>query len=163
MATTATPGAPTQDERLRVLELVASGRVTPEQGAELLRALQAAPASTSESDHSSRAPGGGANWLEALGLRRPADAGYGIAPSGTPDGAQWLRVRVSDRQRRTLADVQLPLTAVGLALRLGGRWVPQLRLLDSAFLLATLRLRQGQSVFRYEDSAGGERIEITAE
>jgi hypothetical protein len=144
--------ARTHDERMRVLELVASGRVTPAQGAELLRALQPPPAARSAQ---SSAQPLSSSWNGALGSL--------MAPESAPDGAQWLRLRVWDRRGVGLADVRLPLTVVGVALRLGSRWVPQLRLLDSAFLLATLRVRQGQSVFRYEDRAGGERVEITAE
>jgi hypothetical protein len=163
------------DERLRVLELVAAGSVTPEQGAELLQALQstrhgAANATVGTAGNGSRtgrpleraAVHGAANGATPAG--EPGRApGYLLSADRRADGAQWLRVRVTDRQRLVLADVRLPLSIVGVALRLGARWIPQLRLLDTAFVLATLRLRQGQPVFHYQDDTGGERIEITVE
>ena len=68
------------EERLQVLRLVERGQITPEQAAELLRALN-----------------------PAQPLVAP-ELPYGARQStGVP---QWVRLRVTDRNGRSTADVQ---------------------------------------------------------
>jgi len=86
-----------------------------------------------------------------------------LAADSTAEGPTWLRIRVTDANGRQTADVQVPLSIVRVALRIGSRWVPQLRLLDPAWVLATLRLRTGKPVFSFKDSADGDRVVITVE
>ena len=121
------------EERLRVLKLVESGRITPEQAAELLRALG-----------------------PSYALTAPSIA----TGSARPDGPQWLRVRVTDRNGRSTADLQLPLSIVRIALSVGGRWLPQLRMLDPAWVIETLRERAGRPVFTFKDASDGDRVVI---
>ena len=121
------------EERLRVLQLVENGQITPEQAADLLR---------------------------ALGPAYPL-AGPSIATGGSRvDGPQWLRIRVTDRYGRSTADVQLPLSIVRVALGVGGRWLPQLRMLDPAWVIQALRERAGRPVFTFKDAADGDRVVI---
>ena len=77
--------------------------------------------------------------------------------------AQWLRLRVLDGQGRSRVDVQLPLGVLGLALRVGSRWVPQLRAVDPDFLLAAAQLRPGRTLFEVVDDEDGDRLEISLE
>ena len=122
------------EERLRVLKLVENGQVTPEQAAQLLR---------------------------ALGPSSYPLAGPSIATGGVrPDGPQWLRIRVTDRNGRSTADVQLPLSIVRVALSVGGRWLPQLRMLDPSWVIETLRERAGRPVFTFKDASDGDRVVI---
>ncbi len=86
-----------------------------------------------------------------------------LAADSAAEGPTWLRIRVTDAIGRQTADVQVPLSIVRVALRIGSRWVPQLRLLDPAWVLATLRLRTGKPVFTFKDSADGDRVVITVE
>ena len=122
------------EERLQVLRLVENGQVTPEQAAELLR---------------------------ALGPAQHPLVGPSIATGGgRVDGPQWLRIRVTDRHGRSTADVQLPLSIVRVALGVGRRWLPQLRMLDPDWVIQTLRERGGRPVFTFKDAADGDRVVI---
>jgi hypothetical protein len=125
------------EERLQVLRLVERGQVTPEQAAELLRAL--VPAS------------------------RPAVQAIATGGRTTPGDPQWLRIRVSDRNGRSTADLQLPLSIVRVALSVGSRWLPHLRLLDPAWVVETLRERAGRPVFTFKDAADGDRVVVWVE
>jgi hypothetical protein len=57
-------------------------------------------------------------------------------------------------------DVQLPLSIVRVALGVGGRWLPQLRMLDTSWVIQTLRERGGRPVFTFKDAADGDRVVI---
>jgi hypothetical protein len=139
------------DERLRVLQLVEAGTVTAHEGAQLLEALDEA----ARREASPSALRAGQVAPAVLDLRRSGAPGVGAE--------QWLRVRVVDRTGRPRVDVRVPLSVLGLALRIGGRWVPQLRLLHPDMLLAAMPVRAGQRAFRLEDRPGGDRIEIVLE
>ena len=126
-----------EEERLQVLRLVERGQITPEQAAELLRAL------------------GPSASLAAPTVTFGARGGAGVP--------QWLRVRVTDRNGHSTADVQLPLSIVRVALSVGSRWLPQLRMLDPAWVVETLRERSGRPVFTFKDSSDGDRVVIWVE
>jgi len=147
-----------EQERLQVLRLVESGRVTPDQAVELLRAL--GPTIDAVQDVAVLRPGPGT----------VRDGGYLLASESaadkTPtdgDGPRWLRVRVTDRQGHSTADVQLPLSIVRIGLSIGGRWLPQLRMLDPGWVMQSLRERAGRPVFTFKDSADGDRVVIWVE
>jgi hypothetical protein len=123
------------EERLQVLRLVERGQVTPEQAAELLRAL-------------------------GPSFAAPTITFGGRGSAGAP---QWLRVRVTDRNGRSTADVQLPLSVVRVALSVGSRWLPQLRMLDPTWVIETLRERAGRPVFTFKDSSDGDRLVVWVE
>lgn len=146
-------GSLVADERLRVLQLVEAGTVTAHEGVQLLEALQ---------DAARQEEPAGAAWLQTQG--RAAGPRDRLGPDATYSGTEsWLRVRVIDRTGRPRVDVRFPMSVLGLALRIGGRWVPQLRLLDPSVLLAAMPVRAGQRVFRFEDGSGGDRVEIVLE
>ena len=128
-------------ERLQVLRLVERGQITPEQAAELLRALAPAPQAVPQLAPSAIATGG---------------------RSGAAD-PQWLRLRVTDRNGRPTADVQFPLSIVRVALSVGSRWLPHLRMLDPAWVIETLRERTGRPVFTFKDAADGDRVVVWVE
>ena len=125
------------EERLQVLRLVERGQVTPEQAAELLR---------------------------ALGPSQPlAVPDIAVGARAAVDGPQWLRIRVTDRNGRSTADLQLPLSVVRVALSVGSRWLPQLRMLDPTWVIQTLRERTGRPVFTFKDSSDGDRVVVWVE
>jgi hypothetical protein len=145
------------DEQLLILRLVDEGRITPEQAVTLLRELQPelAPDPRAAQDGVRQPwPAGGRAAGLAVADRRQA---------GAADGPQWLRLRVADRHGRPAVDVRLPLSIVGVGLRIGARWVPQLRVLDPSAVVALLRLRPGRPVFTFQDPEGGDRVEIVVE
>jgi hypothetical protein len=140
--------ATTADERLRVLRLVEAGTITADEAGALLDALPAAGGAA--------APAA----AHAAGARPLAPAAALRWPNGS---ATWLRLRVVDRLGRQRVDVQVPISLVGTALRVGSRWLPQLRFLDPDAVVAALPLRAGRRVFRVEDEVGGDRLELSLE
>jgi len=133
-----------EEERLQILRLVESGRVTPDQAAELMRAMSPArPAERAE-------------------LSTTRD-GYFLAADSAGEGPRWLRIRVTDPAGRSTADVQVPLSIVRVALRVGARWIPQLRALDPSWVMETLRMRAGRPVFTFKDASEGDRVVISVE
>lgn len=152
------------DERLRVLKLVESGTITPEQGARLLDALERAAGRQAPGQRR----GFGRGWRMARG---PLNVRFGPGGGaeaggqelGPPSGARWLRLRVTDRQGRNKVNVQLPLSVVATALRLGGRWVPDLARFNPDIVLAAMQLRTGGRLFEAIDEEGGDRVELLVE
>ena len=127
------------EERLQVLRLVERGQITPEQASELLRAL-------------------GATQPAALPVLSSGSGG-----SAAPGVPTWLRIRVTDRNGRSIADVQLPLSIVRIALSVGSRWLPHLRMLDPTWVIETLRERAGRPVFTFKDASDGDRVVVWVE
>jgi hypothetical protein len=158
------------DERLEVLKLVQTGKVTPAEGMRLLEALERAqtPPATKAA---MPVPVRGRVWRVGT---RPVRISVGgdvagdvraawAEGSGPPGGAAWLRLRVTDRQGRNKVNVQVPLGLIGTALRLGSHWLPELRRISPDVVLAAMRFRAGSRVFEMTDEAGGDRVEITVE
>ena len=81
-------------ERLEILRMVEARQITPEEAAQLLAALEAERA-------------------------QPGPA----RPGATPANGRWFKVLVEERSGQRV-NVSVPLTAVPLALRVVGRWVP---------------------------------------
>ncbi|MBI3971380.1 MAG: hypothetical protein HY332_08825 [Chloroflexi bacterium] len=169
-------------ERLLVLKMIEAGAITAEQAVELLRVLEqtertpgaawrasrstgsSGAASASDSTAGTMAPDrrstrGGHPPSIALRLGRPANDSQ---TTGTA-GPHWLRIRVVDRHDRSKLNVQLPIGIIGLALRLGARWIPELRLLDPDLVLATVLGRPTGTLFQASDEAGGDRVELILE
>ena len=142
-----------EQERLAVLKLVESGAITAEQGVRLLNALQP-PAAVA-------APAGPAALVEQP--RRAALRTCAVAAAGAQGRPRWLRLRVIDARGRSKVDLQFPLAVLGVALRLGGRWLPELRQLDPNAIVAALQLGSGGRLFAADDGLEGERIELTLE
>jgi hypothetical protein len=135
-----------EQERLRVLNLLDAGRVTPEQAVALLDALR-----LSEPAGDERAT--------ALRIVPPR-----AVPSGPSNGsARWLRLRVLDGHGRGKVDLQLPLGLLGLLIRVGSRWLPQLRTFDPDLVLAALQWGGNGKLFEVVDEETGDRVQITFE
>lgn len=89
------------EERLQILNMVAAGKISAEEGARLLGAIGAAPSAPA-------------------GVR--SDGGDGAAGR-----ARWFKVRVTDASTgRDRVNVTLPLGLVNYGLKLGRRFAPRL-------------------------------------
>jgi hypothetical protein len=124
----------TSEERKKILNMVAEGKITAEEGSSLLKALQgAAKRSAGESQ-----------------------GGYGVPTT--------LRVRVVDAATgRSKVNVNVPLSLVDVAMRMGARFVPELGESDYNELLAAIRAGQRGKIIEVEDDVDGERVEIFVE
>jgi hypothetical protein len=124
------------EERVKVLSMVAEGKITPEVAAELLKALDSADRPKAQS--------------------RPA------TDAGRP--GRYFRVTVTDTSTgRKRVNVRMPLGMVNAGMRMGMRFAPELEGLDAEQLTEALASGEtGQIVDIYDDE-DGEHVEVFIE
>jgi hypothetical protein len=124
------------EERLKVLSMVADGKITPEVASELLKALDEAG--------------------------RPRAATH--AQSFTSRGGRYFRVTVTDTETgKTRVNVRMPLGMVNAGLRMGMRFAPEIEGLDGDQLMDALASGEtGQIVDIYDDE-DQEHVEVFIE
>jgi hypothetical protein len=99
-------------ERQEILAMIAAGKITAAQGAEMLSASrQEAPPPPAEPTPPKPPK---SEWLEET-----PEKSNGRKPS-------WLHIRVSDGEGRNKVSVNVPLRFVKFGLRLGSRFAPEL-------------------------------------
>ncbi len=125
----------TTEERMQILNMVAEGKISAEDGAKLLSAL--------EPDRKSR----------------------GVpSPPGAPTAARWFRVRVTDLETgRNKVNVNLPMSLVDVGTRMGARFAPELEGIDFADIIEQIKGGAQGKIIEVEDAEGGERVEIYVE
>lgn len=125
---------PSSEERMRVLQMVAEGKITPEDGVRLLEALRAGEAAD----------------------KRPT------APS--PNQPRWFRVRVTDSASgRDKVNINIPIGLVNVGLKMGARFVDEREGIDFEQLTTMVQSGQTGKILEVEDAEKGERVEIFAE
>lgn len=144
------------DEKLRVLRLVETGVITPDEAMELLSALAGPGAADTPVGRVTVIAGKTTRGRYALRLA-------GVPVGGASAPPRWLRLRVVDGQGRSKVNVQLPISVLGLALRLAGRWVPEVGRFDPETILAAMHRGAGGQLFELADERTGERVELTVE
>ena len=123
------------EERMQILNMVAEGKITAEEGAKLLSAL--------EPDRRSRMPPGG---------------------PGIPSSPRWFRVRVTDLETgRSKVNVNLPMSLVDVGTRMGARFAPELEGVDFNDIIEQIKGGAQGKIIEVEDAEGGERVEIYVE
>ncbi|MDT8898242.1 hypothetical protein QYE77_08170 [Thermanaerothrix sp. 4228-RoL] len=131
-----TPG---QEERLRVLELVSQGKISAEEGARLIEALE-------------------------RGETTPPPTAEPQTPTLRPAGPRWLRVRITDlHSERTLVNMRLPVSVLEAGLRLGARLGPSLTADQQAHILRAVRAGYSGLILDVRHEEAGERVEILLE
>ena len=122
-----------KEERAQILNMVSEGKISAEEGARLLAALKSSSAERS-------------------------------IPSTKTDDAfrgRWLRVRVFNQATgKPKVNVNLPLGLVGVGLRLGARFAPELSDFDIDELMAAIDEGAQGKILEVEDAEDGERVEI---
>ncbi len=124
----------TTEERLKILNMIAEGKITAEDGAQLLTALK-----------------------EAGSRSQPSGA---AAPG---DSARYLRVLVSDLGGRQKVNVNIPMNLVTVGLRMGARFAPEMDGLDIEDLMAAIRGGARGKIIDVTDDDSGEHVEIYVE
>lgn len=125
----------TTEERLKILNMIAEGKITAEDGAQLLTALKDA------------------------GQRTPPP-GPGAAPG---DAARYLRVLVSGLDGRQKVNVNIPMNLVTVGLRMGARFAPEMDGLDVEDLMTAIRSGARGKIIDVTDNDSGEHVEIFVE
>lgn len=120
------------EERLKILEMIASQQVTAEEGARLLEAV-ATPASASVPT-ATPTPARAAEKAPAP----VADSAPVVSTSN--GGAKRLRIHVVEG-KGTKVNVNLPLSLMEVGLRFGGRFVDELKDFDSEIQLLMEAIR----------------------
>jgi hypothetical protein len=122
------------EERMQILNMVAEGKITAEDGAKLLAALEP----------------------ERKRETRPV-------PEGTSQ-ARWFRVRVTDLETgKNKVNVNLPMSLVDVGTRMGARFAPELEDMDFKDIIEQIKSGAQGKIVEVEDTEGGERVEIYVE
>ena len=123
-----------RDERVRVLEMVQEGRITPEEAIDLLDALDA----------------GARQEQTPQGRRMARDL-------------HWLAIRVTDLQSgRLKTNLNIPIDVVRYGLSFARRWIPMPAHQIDELATAIQRGRRG-TVFDVTDENDQQRVEIVVE
>jgi hypothetical protein len=124
----------TTEERMQILNMVAEGRITAEEGAKLLAALEP----------------------ERKRDTRPLAEG--------PSAPRWFRVRVTDLETgKSKVNVNLPMSLLEVGTRMGARFAPELEGLDFRDIIEQARSGAQGKIIEVEDVQDGERVEIYVE
>ena len=125
----------TTEERMQILSMVAEGKITAEEGAKLLAALE------------------------------PEKRGKPVlrAPE-PPTEPRWFRVRVTDLHTgKAKVSVNLPFGLVDVGMRMGARFAPELENIDMAQIVEQVKAGGQGTMVEVEDEEDGERVEIYIE
>jgi hypothetical protein len=128
----------TSNERLKILKLVQEGKISAEEGIELLDLV------------TDKGPKGKASTPEP---ETPARS-----------NAQWFRVVVTDTNTgKTRVNVRLPVSLVNAGMKMGARFSPQVDGLDRNHLMEFLQSGATGKVVDVVDDDDGEHVEVYIE
>lgn len=121
------------EERLQILKMVESGRITAEEGARLLEALERASSRPENTEGTS----GSRRWFRV----RVTDLHTG----------------------KPKVNVNIPLGLVDIGMRMGAKFAPEMPGVNIEEIVQAVREGTEGRIIDVEDEAKGERIEIFAE
>lgn len=125
----------TAEERMKILRMIQEGKITAEEGAKLISALQESRKGPER--RSTSAPG-----------RR----------------SSWLRIRVTDvLTGRAKVNVNLPLGLMDAGLKIGAQYAPQLEGVDVENLISQVKAGAAGKIIDVIDEEDGEHVEIFIE
>ena len=136
----------TTEERMKILQMVQEGKITPEDAAQLLEAINAGSAPAAHPRRTG-VPGEGAEGAQGLG-RKP----------------RFLRVRVTDTDSgRPRVNVRLPISMVSVGLKMGSKFAPQVEGLDANQLMQIIESGELGQIVDVVDEEDGEHVEVFLE
>lgn len=131
----------TTEERIQILKMVQEGKISAEEAAQLLEALEE-------------------------GVKVTGGATEAVPPATGPLGRQprWLRVRVTDSDSgRPRVNVRLPLSMVKVGLKMGTRFSPEIEGLDTNELMQMIESGEIGQIVDVQDEKDGEHVEVFLE
>jgi len=133
------------DDRMKILNMLREGKLSPESAAQLLQAVDAGSANPVPDQ-----PKAQLTQVKNDGL--------------TGERARWLRVRVTDTDTgRPRVNVRLPISLVNLGLKLGSHYSPEIQGMDlDALIEAAQSGGTGPFVDVYDED-DGEHVEVFLE
>jgi hypothetical protein len=130
----------TVEERMKILKMIEDGKVTAEDGAKLLAAL----------DESRKPP---------RLVPPPLPSGPGTTASG-----RWLRIRVTDvNTGRPKVNVNIPMGLVNVGLKMGAKFAPEVDGLDVQQITEAINSGMTGKIIDVTDEEDGEHVEIFVE
>ena len=133
------------EERLKILTLLQEGKITADQAARLLEALETA----------STVKAGTRPTPPTMPPFPPAQSGSG----------RWLRVRVTDTDTgKTRVNIRMPLSLVRSGIKMGARFVsPEIEGLDENTLMEFVSSGEVGQIIDVYDEEDGEHVEVYIE
>lgn len=126
----------TSEARLKILRMIQEGKITPEEGMDLLQTLE-----------ETQVP--------------PPSGPASVAGKATP---RWLRIRVTDTHSGKIrVNVRLPLNVVTTGLKMGARFSPEIEGVNMSQITEFIRNGQVGQVVDMFDDVEGEHVEMFLE
>jgi hypothetical protein len=123
----------TSDERLKILTMIQEGKLTAQEGLDLLSTLsdQVEPSDTiSDSNAYRRTP-------------------------------RWLRVKVTDTNTgKTRVNVRMPISLVNAGVKMGAKFAPEVDGMDMSMILNAIKDGETGKVVDVFDEQDGEHVEV---
>ena len=123
----------TSEERIKILNMIAEGKISAEEGAELLKALKSASGKAKTS-----------------------------SPVGVEPRFLRVRV-TSTETGRVKANINIPLSLINVGLRMGARFAPELDGYEFAEVMEAIQEGQLGKIVDVADEEEGEHVEIYVE
>lgn len=130
------------EERLKILKMIQEGKITAQEGAELLETLDAKPLHPAHAGHPQFPP----------------------IPPIPPTSPRWFRVVITDTNTgKTRVNVRLPVSLISAGLKMGAKFSPQVEGVDSEQLMSFLKSGETGKVIDVVDDEDGEHVEVYIE
>jgi hypothetical protein len=131
----------TSEERLKILKMIEEGKISVEQGMQL---------------------------LESIGTEKKAVAPAQVpaAPPvpANPRAARWFRVRVTDMDTgRVRVNIRMPINVITTGFKLGARFSPEVEGMDMGQLMDAIRAGETGQIVDVMDEKDGEHVEVFLE
>lgn len=137
----------TMEERMKILTMVQEGKITPEDAAQLLEAINVGSAPVPH-----RRPGSPAEPFAVGGME------------GIQRKPRFLRVRVTDtNSNHPKVNVRLPVSMVSIGLKMGSKFAPQVEGLDADQLMQIIESGEVGQIVDVFDEDDGEHVEVFLE
>ncbi len=131
----------TAEERIQILKMVQEGKISAEDAAQLLEALE-----------------DGDKTQVGRNETTPTD------PQVLGRPPRWLRVRVTDSDTgRSRVNVRLPISMVKIGLKMGTRFSPEIEGLDTNELVRLIEAGEIGQIVDVQDDKDGEHVEVFLE
>lgn len=122
------------EERMQILKMIEEGKISAQEGAELLRALDT------------------------------SKAGKSYEPLRGSSSPRWFRVRVTEQDTgRQKVNVNIPMGLVNVGLKMGAKFAPEIEGVAYEEIVQAIRSGQQGKIADITDEEGGERVEIFVE
>jgi hypothetical protein len=123
----------TAEERLKILTMIQEGKITAEEGLELLNTLSKVGSDDSAADDSGA-------------FRR---------------SARWLRVKVTDTDTgKTRVNVRLPISLMNAGMKMGAKFAPEVEGMDMNLITNAIQNGEIGKIVDVFDEDDGEHVEV---